>query len=111
MSERRITAEEVVQAYRESGRRPKRCTIWDTDTVCCALGALAAVAGIGAKNPVEGERRLRWATETFGDDYARAFIFGFDEGGMYYKDAEACPEGCMDGEKALEACRREFGDF
>jgi hypothetical protein len=102
---KRITPQEVVEAYRKTGIKPiEGYYLRDDDGVrCgCALGALYLAAG----NPFNDMEASSWATQTFGIEYECAFMGAFDG---IDEEEESDSEECvtiarMDGIAAREAC-------
>lgn len=75
------TVSEIVEAYHATGLRPMRHSI-DAGPFCCAVGALAAVAGI------RYIQRYEWARNRYGFAETQALIDGFDgnvNSGALYK--------------------------
>lgn len=70
MSDKRITPEEVVEAYRVTGLKPARKKIYG-DTCRCGLGVMAAYAD----SPVHP---YDWANDEYGVPYVDGFFKGFD---------------------------------
>lgn len=72
---RRITVEEIKEAYKVTGLKPCRCLVDDRDGGACAIGALHIASQSTDHNP------YRWGEETFGKAYCNDFIRGFDGSG------------------------------
>lgn len=78
---KRITPEQVVEAYKVTGLKP--CRVWTTPTggECCGMGAIAVAAGT-ADHP------LLWADGIYGHQYRLGFTFGFDDYGQNWRQEE-----------------------
>lgn len=93
---RRITVEEVKEAYAKTGMTPTRNN-YGADSNCgCAIGALARLAG---KHPVD----FRW--ETFEPSYSLSFMDGFDDAPLCtkYRDTRTAEIGYQDGKDCAAA--------
>jgi len=73
---RRLTVEEAVDAYKQTGLKPCRHIYTDYDSHACAVGAIAAVAHDG---PCSGGIALAWAERVFNRYYLAGFTNGFDD--------------------------------
>ena len=73
MADKRISVEEVVQAYKVTGLKPKRGDFGIDGLPCCGIGAIGAKAGHASP----WERRL-YAMDAFGAGYVHGFAHGFD---------------------------------
>lgn len=75
MSEtKRITVEEVQEAYRVTGIQPSRGTV--LGNACCAAGAVARHRG--GVNCRHMQQIYSWLDAQYGRDYMDGFINGFD---------------------------------
>ncbi len=80
MSQLRITPEEVIAAYKETGAIPTRCvirSIYKEKVHCCAMGVLALQAN------VDKEIAYDWLEEQYGVRYSHEFQVGFDSNIRY----------------------------
>jgi hypothetical protein len=75
---KRITPEEVVEAYAKTGLKPARDTAYGPE--CCGIGAIAAVNGVVNDSP------YAWARHKYDSDYVDGFLCGFDDRSMYQTD-------------------------
>jgi hypothetical protein len=108
MSTRRITVEEVLEAYRVTGILPcigTYCT--NKGEMACAIGALAIAAGSVRRGPVA----YHWATEEFGSDYVHGFVAGFDDEGFDdgRRENTRAAEGFEDGDSVRKAVFQKQG--
>ncbi|MDE2102417.1 MAG: hypothetical protein KGL39_34545 [Patescibacteria group bacterium] len=104
MTDRRITADEVIAAYQKTGLRPVIRKYLDVDCGC-PLSALYFSEHPDAPRGASGANTVEWAEDTYGTLYRLGFVDGFDY---------MCPRGSfgrmLEGEsdgiavrKALEA--------
>ena len=74
MPQRRITVEEVLEAYRVTGMKPVQGNFFRSDGCCCAIGAVAISRG----TPRTSEGVCGWAETMLHAAYLDGFIGGFD---------------------------------
>jgi hypothetical protein len=80
---RRITVEEIREAYQRTGLKPVRRTwrAWNNQTMqlecCCAMTALASCDGVDAHQSSTGAI-IDWGDRKFGSLYCFSFREGFD---------------------------------
>lgn len=104
---RRITVEEVLEAYRVTGMKPSKgtyCIGLDSNPCGCAMGALAIAAGICPGMALVGN----WSIEQFGQPYSDAFEDGFDGKVRRFTNKRA-KQGYADGQAAAAAVFQEQG--
>jgi hypothetical protein len=89
---KRITPEEVLEAYEKTGLKPKQCSFRIRDGKCCAVTVLVKAAGFNSSEELREER-------AFSEEYFWGFVFGFD--GRTGHD----PKGGKDGQAAWEAVK------
>lgn len=102
MSDKRITPEEVVEAYRVTGLKPVRHTARPFDGQCCGVGAISIHRG--AK---PGDGPITYLETDYGRGYLWAFVDGFDnlEIGTFAPDPKyrRCIDGYADGQSCAAA--------
>jgi hypothetical protein len=89
----RITPEQVVEAYKETGLKPRQ-RVFLVDKCACGLGVLAA-HDANINNSYDA---YDWAVTQYGEDYVESFWRGFDdrsttpqyEQHIGYEDGRAC---------------------
>lgn len=97
---RRITVEEVLEAYRVTGLVPRRGTYCMTifGARCgCAVGAL------GAANSIAVENLSCWAGELYGTEYLAGFLNGFDKEIYVVEESDEILAGYADGQAVAAA--------
>ena len=105
MSEKRITPEEVVAAYKKTGLRPGRYDIIPHKGFCCGLGAVTIASdgdgGLFGYSFVEAE---------YGSEYVSGFLLGFDAVSPYrvVGDDPRRQQGFDDGWAAQKRAYEEF---
>jgi hypothetical protein len=106
---KRITPEEVVAAYRESGMKPKRGH-FNVDGCGCGIGAKGCQRFGSLDTP--SDQIADWAEATYGGEYCDGFYEGFDGNEMSQWDInERYVLGHADGVFARLACIEAFGEF
>jgi hypothetical protein len=83
---KRITPEEVLDAYAKTGLKP--CRVWSIDMgdgSCCAVGAMRYAAGVDG-DPHE------YIDKSYGYQYRIGFTFGFDDYGGSVHDESEMPD-------------------
>jgi hypothetical protein len=97
---KRITPEEVIAAYKETGAVPTKCRIRyvnpDGSVECCAMGALALQAGIPK------DKAYKWCEETYGRTYSNDFQSGFDSNSIPYRKSPGCLDGYAVGQALIQ---------
>lgn len=105
MSEKRITPEEVAEAYRKIGLLPGRYDIIPRNGFCCGLGAMTIASGGDG-----GQFGYDWVEAEYGNEYVSGFLLGFDAVAPY-RVAGGHPRrqlGFDDGWAARQRAVKEF---
>lgn len=100
---RRITVEEVLEAYRVTGMKPmRRYTIIRNQCAGCAIGALAVASGV----PSELDCIYDWRDKMFGASYVKGFMNSFDDTPPSMSN-EQYNQGYADGQAVAAAVFQE----
>lgn len=99
MPTRRITVEEVLEAYRVTGLKPIQGNFYHSDGCCCAIGAVAISSG--AKRGCGAV--CRWAETHLHPLYINGFLAGFDEDCARDFSSKQFTQGYADGTAVREA--------
>jgi hypothetical protein len=91
---RRITVEEVLEAYRVTGLKPVRGSTTIVDGRCCPIGALLESKFI---------QDSLGSDERFGREYGMGFVSGFDDCPSGRFKSPRFDDGYADGRAAAEA--------
>src|SRR4051812_26443717 len=103
----RITVEQIVNAYKETGLRPQRFTMSPIGKgACCGLGIIA-FKEIGIEMEILGGPRKALNNLGLSNDYINGFIRGFDKYAQYSNPNDEHRAGWSDG---YNAAKTVFGE-
>lgn len=102
------TAEEVIQAYRQTGLKPATLHAEPREGTCCALGVLGSLKGLDIR---EFRTLTLFAQEAGVAGDSLRFALGFDGAGASQHWSPNERAAYEHGRTVHTACRAEFGEF
>ena len=104
---KRITPEQVIEAYGTTGLKPKQKRYYSKDRTCaCGIGAIfASIGDVWNDHDFPSNAAERYANIKYGYDYTQGFVQGFDSAPVGSFRSDESKQGHADGQAAWEAVK------